>query len=252
MRSEHDLEQALAAAGLRAPVRWEETTGSTNATAYELAIAGAPEWTLVAAGHQTSGRGRLGRSWDDVAGGSILCSIVLRPSVPLEDAGLLTLLAGAAWAEAAREVAGVVAECAWPNDLMVGEAKAGGVLAESRIADGRLDVVVLGSGINLEPPEGLDRPVAGLGADVDRVALLGRFLGGFRTGYSVEAAQLSDGVRSRWRAVSATLGRDVEATRNDGVPIRGRAVDVDARGGLVLDTRDGLAVVAFGEVAHLT
>ena len=61
MRSELDLERALAAAGLRAPVRWEEVTGSTNATAYALAMDGAPEWTLVAAGHQTAGRGRLGR-----------------------------------------------------------------------------------------------------------------------------------------------------------------------------------------------
>jgi len=252
VRSEHDLERALAAAGLRAPVRWEEVTGSTNATAYDLAMDGAPEWTLVAAGHQTAGRGRLGRTWEDVAGSALLCSIVLRPRFPAEDTGLLTLLAGAAWATAAREVAGVEATCKWPNDLQVGEAKAGGVLAEARAAGGRLELVILGSGINLAPPEGLDRAVAGLGADTDPVALLAAFLTGFRAGYEVEPARLSDEVRTRWRAVTATLGRDVEATRADGVPIRGRAVDVDARGGLVLDTPDGLAVVSFGEVMHLT
>ena len=74
----------------------------------------------------------------------------------------------------------------------------------------------------------------------------------FRAGYEVEPPRFSDEVRARWRAVAATLGRDVEAARTDGVPIRGRAVDIDARGGLVLDTRDGLAVVSFGEVVHLT
>ena len=187
MRSELDLERALAAAGLRAPVRWEEVTGSTNATAYALAMDGAPEWTLVAAGHQTAGRGRLGRSWEDVAGRALLCSIVLRPSVPPEDAGLLTLLAGAAWVETAREVAGVDATAKWPNDLLVGDAKAGGVLAESRVVEGRLDVVILGSGINLEPPQ-LDGPAAGLGADADPADLLAGFLVRFRAGYEVEPA----------------------------------------------------------------
>jgi BirA family biotin operon repressor/biotin-[acetyl-CoA-carboxylase] ligase len=251
VRSELDLERALAAAGLRAPVRWEEVTGSTNATAYELAMGGAPEWTLVAAGHQTAGRGRLGRTWEDVAGRALLCSIVLRPSLPPEDAGLLTLLAGAAWAETAREVAGVDATAKWPNDLLVGEAKAGGVLAESRVVDGRIDVAILGSGVNLVPPR-RDPPVAGLGADADPTDLLAGFLARFRAGYEAEPSRLSDEVRSRWRAVAATLGREVEAARTDGVPIRGRAVDIDARGGLVLDTRDGLAVVAFGEVVHRT
>jgi BirA family biotin operon repressor/biotin-[acetyl-CoA-carboxylase] ligase len=251
VRSELDLERALAAAGLRAPVHWEEVTGSTNATAYALAMDGAPEWTLVAAGHQTAGRGRLGRTWEDVAGRALLCSLVLRPSVPPEDAGLVTLLAGAAWAETARAVAGVDATAKWPNDLLVGEAKAGGMLAESRVVEGRLEIVILGSGINLEPPQ-LDGPVAGLGADTDPVDLLAGFLTRFRAGYEIEPPGFSDEVRARWRAVAATLGRDVEAARTDGVPIRGRAVDIDARGGLVLDTRDGLAVVSFGEVVHLT
>ena len=251
VRSELDLERALAAAGLRAPVRWEEVTGSTNATAYRLAMEGAPEWTLVAAGHQTAGRGRLDRTWEDVAGRSLLCSIVLRPSMRAEDAGLLTLLAGAAWAEAAREVAGVTASCKWPNDLLVGEAKAGGVLTESLVADGRLEMAILGSGINLEPPSGIDRAVAGLGWDVDPVALLGTFLSRFREGYEAPSDRFTDAARERWRAVSATLGREVRATRADGVPLQGRAVDIDARGGLVLDTADGLAVVSFGEVMHL-
>ena len=60
MLSKADLERALVAAGLDAPVRFDEVTGSTNATALELAAAGSPEWTLVAAGHQSAGRGRQG------------------------------------------------------------------------------------------------------------------------------------------------------------------------------------------------
>jgi hypothetical protein len=56
--SEEALRRALGTAGLAAPVRWDETTESTNATALAMATAGTPEWTLVAAGHQTVGRGR--------------------------------------------------------------------------------------------------------------------------------------------------------------------------------------------------
>ena len=56
------LDEALAAAGLSAPVHWQEVTGSTNADAAALARDGAPEWTLVGAGHQTAGRGRLAGS----------------------------------------------------------------------------------------------------------------------------------------------------------------------------------------------
>ena len=66
MLSNDDLSASLAAIPVLAPVRADEVTGSTNATAIEMAEAGTPEWTLVSAAHQTEGRGRLGRAWTDV------------------------------------------------------------------------------------------------------------------------------------------------------------------------------------------
>ena len=79
-----DLERSLRSAGLTAPVRWDEVTGSTNATAAALALQGAPEWTLVGAGHQTQGRGRQGRRWEDEPGGALMVSVVLRTRCPLQ------------------------------------------------------------------------------------------------------------------------------------------------------------------------
>ena len=131
MLSVTELERALADLGLEAPVRFDEVTGSTNATALEMAEAGAPEWTLVAAGHQTAGRGRLGRTWTDRAGAALMFSFVVRPSLEPERAGLIPLLAGAAMAAAIRDVAGVDVRCKWPNDLLVGDSKVGGILVES-------------------------------------------------------------------------------------------------------------------------
>src|SRR5438093_12004733 len=113
------LRRALAEAGIDAPVHYENVTGSTNTMALALAAGGDPEWTVVAAGHQTGGRGRLGRGWVSEPGGSLLFSFVLRPSLAPERALLLTLLAGVAMAEACRLVGGAEVACKWPNDLVV-------------------------------------------------------------------------------------------------------------------------------------
>ena len=242
------LERALGLAGLAAPVHWREVIGSTNALAAELAEAGAPGWTLVGADHQTAGRGRHGRTWQDRPGGTLMISFVLRPTIPAASLGLLTLLAGAAWAEAGSEISGLEVRCKWPNDLMTADGKVGGVLAESSVRGDDVRWVVVGSGINLERPD--VEGAAGLG-EVDRAVLAGTFLARFREGYELEAQELSETAIARWSAVSDTLGRRVAAVATDGTRREGRAVAVDARGGLVIETGDGQMVVASDEVEHL-
>src|SRR6476659_5026248 len=163
MLSTSELERALAAAGLEAPAHFEEVTGSTNRTAWSLAMAGSPEWTLVATGHQTGGRGRLDRTWVDVPGRALLFSIVLRPTwLPPDRAAVLTLAAGLAMVSAAREVAAKELRCKWPNDLLLFDRKAGGILAESRTAPDQIDHVIVGIGVNLDPPANVDL-AAGIG-----------------------------------------------------------------------------------------
>lgn len=250
-----DLERALRLAGLAAPTHWHEVTESTNALAAELADDGAPEWTLVGAGHQTAGRGRLDRTWIDRPGGSLMTSLVLRPSMAPDDLGLLTLLAGAAWAEAAAEVGRLDVRCKWPNDLMIGNAKLGGVLAESSVTGDRVAWVVLGSGLNLSAPERIpgapESAVAALGSAIDRVALLGGFLSRFRMGYRAPAAAFADEIVARWSAVSSTLGRAVRASGVDGRAREGVAIGVDASGRLLVETADGPAAVASDDIEHL-
>ena len=250
MTTTHDLERALAAAGIEAPARWEEVTGSTNAVALAEADGGAPEWTLVAAGRQSQGRGRLGRTWHADPGDALLFSVVLRPVLEPSRAGLLPLLAGAAMATAGSAASGVPVRCKWPNDLLIGRAKTGGILAESALADGELRHVVIGIGVNLRVPR--DVPdAAALGDEVDPLDLLTRFLSGFRAAYRPADPGFAAAVVARWSGVSATLGREVSATRSDGALVRGQAVSLDGHGGLVLDTAEGPATVAFGEILHL-
>ena len=243
-----DLLAALASIRESAPVRADEVTGSTNATAAALAEDGAPEWTLVSAGHQTEGRGRLGRSWVDEPGRSLLLSIVLRPRLAPSRAGILSLGAGAAMAEAIREVAGRRALCKWPNDVVLDGAKVGGILLESSVEGEWFRWVVVGVGVNLVPPP--DVPDAAGVGDVGVRSLAVAFLGRLHALYEGEPRELPGRVRSSWLTVSSTTGRLVAATTSAGA-VTGRAVGIDDLGGLVLSTDDGERTVAFGEVTHL-
>jgi BirA family biotin operon repressor/biotin-[acetyl-CoA-carboxylase] ligase len=252
--SEPILAQILGRLGLAAPVRFDEVTGSTNATCAELAANGAPEWSLVAAGHQTAGRGRLDRSWRDRPGESLLFSVLLRPRIAAELAGLLPLLAGAAMAEAVGSRAGLRAGCKWPNDVMIGPDKVGGILAEAAVEGDELRHVVLGIGMNLGVPPDVDRAASVPG--VDAAALLEEFLARLQRSYPQHDDGFDDGfaaaVLAAWRRASVTLGRRVRATDARGRDVTGVAVDVDERGGLIVERPDGArSIVAFGDVDHL-
>ena len=249
MLTEHDLVRALERLGRSAPVRFDEVTGSTQATALRLAAEGSPEWTLVAAGHQTEGRGRLERAWRDVPGRGLLFSLVLRPSLPPEGGGLLSLLAGTALAHACREVADQRAACKWPNDVLVAGRKVAGVLAESVVSGDRFDHVVLGVGVNLAapPPE---HPLAGA-VEAEAPALLDAFLAGFARGYQPEHPVFAGAVVGAYREVCATLGARVRAFTSEGDLVEGEAVDVDEQGGLVVRTPNGARTVRFGAIEHL-
>ncbi len=131
---------------------------------------------MVATNEQTEGRGRLGRPWHAPAGSSLLFSIVLEPGVPSDRLPELSLVAGAAVAEALAERAGVGTTVKHPNDVLIAGRKVAGILAES--ADGR---VVLGIGVNVtqsrdELPVETATSLALEGATVDRAELLAAIL----------------------------------------------------------------------------
>jgi BirA family biotin operon repressor/biotin-[acetyl-CoA-carboxylase] ligase len=134
---------------------------------------GAPEGAVAVTDEQTKGRGRLGRSWHAPAGTSLLFSIVLEPPVRAERLPELSLVAGAAVAEAIETETGLATKVKHPNDVLVGGRKVAGILAEA--ADGR---VVLGVGVNLTQTEDQLPDAASAtsltleGAALDRDALL--------------------------------------------------------------------------------
>ena len=239
------LERALPGFSL---TRYGRTT-STQDRALEAARRGAPGWWSCLAAEQTAGRGRLGRSWLAPPGTALLGSVVLRPPA---GPGLLTLVAGLAVLDAVTSCGAEGLGLRWPNDVLAGELKLAGVLAEHEPSTG---AVVLGIGVNLTvdhldadvPWTSLHRLVgpAAVPSAVhlwcDLLEALASRLATLSTATGAEA-QLRD-----WRAASVTLGRDVQVGLVGGT-VQGRAADVDADGALLLDTAEGRVRVLAGDV----
>lgn len=251
MLGQDSLERAVRAAGIDVPPVWLDEAGSTNSEALGLADRGAPAWSVVAAGHQTAGRGRLGRSWSDAPGKALMFSVVLRPSLTGQDVPLVALLAAVEMIEAMPDSS---VKAKWPNDLVVGDRKLGGVLSEARLVDGRPEHVVVGVGLNASmteddfPSEIRGRTTSLLleGVAADGAAILTAFLAGFRR-HTLQPGRIVDD----YRAVCDTLGRRVRATGSSGEVIEGVAADIDRHGGLVVDRGGARDVVAFGEIVQL-
>src|SRR5437867_379749 len=145
---------------LGVPVEAHAHREQPNDEVFRRAREGVAEGLVVIAEHQTQGRGRLGRSWFDAAGRSLLFSVLLKPAVPLQSYPLLALVLASSVADAGTEAAGETLAVKWPNDVVHRGRKLCGVLAESRsLAPGKPPVLVLGAGVNVNqleedfPPE---------------------------------------------------------------------------------------------------
>ncbi len=254
--TEHTVAQAVRDSGIDAPARFVEVTGSTNADLLRQTSEAAPAWTVLVAGEQLAGRGRLGRTWVSKPGQSLLVSVLLRPSVPAERAPLLSLAAGVAMVRACGSACGVQARCKWPNDVVVGGRKLAGILAEAAFAGSRLDHVVIGAGVNLwqrraDFPQELHEAATSValeGGRPDALALLREYL---RELAALCAAGLDSHVIDPYRRRCATIGRTVRAQVSSGTTVEGVAEDIGPSGDLVLRTTHGERRITFGEIVHL-
>lgn len=134
----------------RFQIHWAEEAESTNQTLAAMMGDGSPSGTVVIAATQRSGRGQWGRQWQSRPGGLYL-SLGLTPSIPSQRSSYLTL--ASAWGVATSLAnLGVPARVKWPNDIVVGGKKLGGVLAEARLAGSLVEKVIIGLGLNCFNP----------------------------------------------------------------------------------------------------
>jgi BirA family biotin operon repressor/biotin-[acetyl-CoA-carboxylase] ligase len=259
-RAPIDAAAVRAAAGERwSRIEVVTETGSTNADL--LADPDAPHRALLVAESQVAGRGRLDRAWVSPPRAGLTFSVLLRPPVAIARWGWLPLLAGVALHDAVLRVSGVAVAVKWPNDLLAGERKLAGILAQTSG-----DAVVLGIGLNVSsaadelPPQspGSMPPTSLLLSDarsLDRtellVATLAELDGRLGQWAGADGDAERAGLAAAYRERCATLGRQVAVSATDGRRLRGTAAAIDAAGRLVLHTAAGPTVIGAGDVQHL-
>lgn len=228
-------------------------TGSTNTAARDLAFRGYPEGTVVLAEGQEAGKGRKGRTWFSPAGKGIYLSLLLRPPMSPGELPRIAVLAAVAAAESLAEFSTIPLSIKWPNDLILGDRKVGGILLESQTELDLVDFVIVGMGINVAvnehdfPPELRGRATSFLlstGKSPSRASLIRAFLSRFDLHYRKVLSGDFSSVRDRWTALSGLPGKRI-AAGGPGPPVRGVALGLDDSGILVLRQDSGATIRVF-------
>ncbi len=255
------LTQVELARGWRA--RHFSAITSTNTELVAAAREGEPEGLCFVTEHQNAGKGRLGRSWDDLRGRSVLVSVLCYPDFDVADFFAIT----AAMSLAALDVLehfGVAPAIKWPNDIMFGDAKLAGILAETGESGlGRFVVVGIGLNVNQTQDEldALGRPATSLRIQLGRevsaeekqsveLGLINEFQRlylGLQDTFGANFAQ----ILSRYRSRCSTLDCVVEVKLNDGESVSGRVLDISNQGHLLLELDSCIRSIAAGDVHHL-
>jgi len=225
--------------GRETRVHYVPETTSTMNTAREMARNGCPHMSVVVAGRQKEGRGRLRRVWLSPLGG-LYFTMVLRPEIPAELTSRVNFFASIILARVLRESYGIDAKVKWPNDILVNGEKLCGMLSEMEAEAGMASFVNIGIGINVNndprPKEqGATSLKKLLGRRVFRAEVLTAFLDAFESHFTLGAL---DDVVAEWKRYSMTIGQQVRivTTRET---TEGLAEDVDENGALLLKLSDG-------------
>jgi len=233
-----------------------ESLPSTNTELARLASEGAPEGVTIVADEQTAGRGRLQRAWSSPKGAGLYFSTLLRPTIPQNCWPLITFMAALAVGDALREACDLETDIKWPNDILSGERKICGILAEAiDTPAGR--AVILGVGINLTqnafPPELANVATSvshAIGRAPDREQILASLLNALSKWYPAldTPGQIVDAWSNR---SSYAIGKLVQVSNGDDV-WQGTTCGVEPDGALRLRTSDGeIKIVRAGDVYRI-
>lgn len=232
-----------------------DSVPSTMDAALQKGMEGAPEGTLILSEAQTKGKGRLGRSWDSPKYKGIYLSLILRPKVLPNDSPILTLLASISICEAVKEVTGIDARIKWPNDIVVGNKKLGGILTELNAETDQIHFMIIGTGLNVNNDKNSLFPGATSlkeqkKENINRISLLQEILRRVEINY-INFQKCGCGpIVDQWRSCNITLGRRVKIVCQKR-HLEGEAVDIDTDGGLLIRNDSGLTKkVMAGDVVH--
>lgn len=224
---------------------------STMDVAKDLARKGCPDFTVVVAGRQKKGRGRLKRIWFSSEGG-LYFTIVLRPKISPVVSFKINFSASLVLAQILRNMFGIKAMVKWPNDILVDGKKISGMLSEMEAEADMITFLNIGLGINVNNDPTSEEPMAAslkkvLGREISKKEILTRYLEEFEKRLNNVTL---DNVISEWKQYTLTLNRHVKIVANHEVS-EGFAIDVDENGALVLGLEDGSTKrVIYGDCFH--
>ena len=190
---------------------------------------------MIIADTQSEGRGRQGRSWESSSGGLYMTALLEAG----HHSNLMPLVAGVAVAETIRYGFGVEAMLKWPNDILIGGRKVGGVLVDADWSGDARGVLLLGVGVNLNNaiPASLNEATSlseEAGEEIDLDAFLDSLLE--RLNDLLTTLEEDPGkVLAQWEGLSETLGKMIVIKNSSGDVFEGVAQSIDSDGAIVLD-----------------
>ena len=229
---------------------------STNSAAMLAAQAGAAEGSVFLAERQTGGRGRGGNTWHSEKG-AVMLSVILRPRVSAGDVLILSLATGLAASAAVEEVCGILPDLRWPNDILLGEKKLGGILCELNIDAGKVRHAVIGIGINVNQekfPEEISAVATSIQQETGKpwprvdlaAALLHNLDGEYREMQTAPIEAMRSCIKRFEERSTYARGKRVKIAEGGG--FEGVTAGLDKRGFLRVKTASGERVVMSGGV----
>lgn len=234
-----------------------EETGSTNVEAKQLAEQGSVHGTLVVADSQSGGKGRRGRNWHSPKGSAIAMSMILKPELETDKAGMLTLVQAMAVVKALEGICSCKPQIKWPNDILINEKKVCGILTEMNLNKTEIASIIIGCGVNVNQesfPEEISAIATSLkietGQVFHRAELIGCICRYFEK-YFEEFMTVKDlsGMVEEYNNYLISKGRSVKVLDPQG-EFQGETLGINAQGELLVKKASGEIVNVYaGEVS---
>lgn len=239
-------------------IKYLETVDSTNTYAKKLLLEEHEVADVIIANTQTAGRGRLGRSFFSPKDSGIYCSFILEPFLKLENSILITVAASVAVSKAIEKITGLETSIKWINDIYIKEKKVCGILTEAvtNFETGMIDKIILGVGINFNSsndgfPEDIVNKAGALyngnTNNITRNMLISQLI------IEIDEciAKIEDThIMEYYKSKSMVIGKFVNVLNmGKETSIRGKAVDIDKNGFLIIETESGLITLNSGEIS---
>jgi BirA family biotin operon repressor/biotin-[acetyl-CoA-carboxylase] ligase len=268
--SESAISQSLDTIHLGRTIYVVDETESTNSLAQHLAHEGTPHGTVVLAERQTKGKGRLGRLWHSPSSKNIYCSLILQTLPPPSRVHWIPLVTGIGLGNFLHSLLQPGLSLKWPNDLLIGDRKIGGILCESTPIKSGTRAVIVGFGLNVDMqstdiPDDLQDKATSLlmetGQSHDRNQLTKGILYHLEKQFMGLVQDPISKIRDSYRSWCSTIGQKIRVHLSSGQEVEGYAVDITNEGSLKMSQekysssrippKSAYMEIREGDVTHL-